>query len=113
MKLRAQYPDRSRFIIVPGVIRMHYNLINREGLNKHNRVYRLTAYIDDILINKIYVPDEFRTFFEKRVKMIPSPFNSYGFAGHKITSETKPRFQATVNFGKRYEPWVESVALFK
>ena len=92
---------------------MYYNLLKKEPANKDNRVYRLRASINDILINKIYVPDEFREFFETQVKAMPSPFTSYGFVLHKITPDTRPRFQATVNFGKRYEPWIESVALFQ
>ena len=113
LKLRARYPDPSRFIILPGLIRMYYNLLKKEPANKDNRVYRLRASINDILINKIYVPDEFHEFFETQVKAMPSPFTSYGFVLHKITPDTRPRFQATVNFGKRYEPWIESVALFQ
>lgn len=91
--LRARYPDRQRYAIVNGRLSA---LI--EGPIQRRR---LTARLDEMDVNAIRVPHEYRPIVEPFVQ---APYNS---------ADREPRFAATVNFGKRFEPWIVALALLE
>jgi uncharacterized protein DUF4824 len=89
--LRAKYPDRTRYAIVHGSVRAQYHAERGAG-------GEWTGHIEDIDNGQINVPLEFR----KAIGSVPQ------------TREWEPPqasspFQATVAFGKRFEPWVTAV----
>jgi hypothetical protein len=88
--LRAKYPDRTRYAIVRGRVRP---TPGRDGAPSGGAV---TAVIND----SVNVPLDMRNAFAGVQR------RSYGFGQAYVG----PRFEATVAFGKRFEPWLVGVA---
>jgi hypothetical protein len=86
--LSAKYADRSRYAIVRGRV--------RPTLQGDSVGGTVAAVIND----SVNVPLDLRKVFEG------VPPRSYGF-GQRYMG---PRFEATVAFGKRFEPWLVGVA---
>ena len=91
--LRAQYPDRQRHAIVNGRLSLMI-----EG-NPGRR--RVTAQVDELDVAAIRVPHMYREVVEPFVQP-----NAY-------PDDHEPRFAATVNFGRRFEPWIVDLSLLK
>nr|NIQ02513.1 DUF4824 family protein [Nitrospinaceae bacterium]NIR56468.1 DUF4824 family protein [Nitrospinaceae bacterium]NIS86929.1 DUF4824 family protein [Nitrospinaceae bacterium]NIT83767.1 DUF4824 family protein [Nitrospinaceae bacterium]NIU45970.1 DUF4824 family protein [Nitrospinaceae bacterium] len=102
--LRNKYPDRSKYIIAPAAFKIHREKIYSKPLPASKR-YFLSGRVDEILVEDIHVPNEFREFFIAEIK---SPTIQY-LPHDKPTSDLKPRYSVTVNYGKRYEPWIAAV----
>ncbi|MDD5057457.1 MAG: DUF4824 family protein [Sideroxydans sp.] len=77
--LRASYPDRSRYAIVRGLIRLGSMYVNKQTV--------IGGYITELHSDQINVPLDFRQAFDNGSS-----------------------FQATVAFGQRLEPWLESAS---
>jgi hypothetical protein len=88
--LRAQYPDRQRYAIVNG--RLSLMIEGKPGRS------RLTAQVTQLDVDEIRVPHMYRELVEPLVQ------STY-------TSDRAPRFAATVNFGRRFEPWIVDLSL--
>jgi hypothetical protein len=90
--LRAKYTDRTRYAIVHGQVRAHY-----EGGASGSGLW--TGYIqaiDNVLLN---VPGEFR-----------QTIGTLADAGAWVTAaEPGKPLRVTVAFGKRFEPWITGV----
>jgi hypothetical protein len=87
--LRAKFPDRARYAIVQGKVRVTY-------LSGRGKQARWTGYIDDILNDQVNVPLEFR----KTIESAPGTVRRFPAAA------AGPAFEVTVAFGKRFEPWI-------
>lgn len=81
--LRKQYPDRARFAIVRGFVRPQF-----VAYNKQEQLY---GYISALSVSKINVPLDFQE------KLLIG------------TSGGKAKFNATVTWGQRLEPWLMAV----
>ena len=92
--LRAKYPDRARYAIVHGRVRPA-GVSGREGRGSHG------GYVDGIANDNLHAPLEFKPAFEGAV------------AGYSGQSSTRARYEATVQFGKRLEPWIAQAAKLK
>jgi Domain of unknown function (DUF4824) len=90
--LRAKYADRTKYAIVSGRVRAA-----RFG-NRIARAY--SGYVDAVSIDAVNVPLEFRAAFEGA-----TPYNEYAPAPAPLV-----RYEATVAFGKRLEPWITQAA---
>lgn len=91
--LRAQYPDRHRYAIVHG--RLDVAIQGSPGQK------RVIAQVSDLDVDAIRVPHMYRALVE--------PFTqSNGYA-----ADGEPRYMATVNFGRRFEPWIVDLALLR
>jgi len=88
--LRAKYADRSRYAIVLGRVRP-----TLEGNGA-----RVGGYVTAVINDSVNVPLDMRKAFEG------VPPRSYGF-GQRYAG---PEIEATVAFGKRFEPWLAGVA---
>lgn len=88
--LRAKYPDRAHYAIVRGRVRP---LVSGSG-----RSLTLSGYVGELSVDEISVPLEFRNVFERAL-----PNLAMGAPG-------LARFDATVSFGKRLEPWLTAAA---
>jgi hypothetical protein len=86
--LRAKYPDRDRYAIVLGKVRLSYHF----GRGKEAR---WTGYIEDLVNDQVNVPLAFRKAIESAPRSVP-PAAAPG---------ARP-FEVTVAFGKRFEPWI-------
>jgi hypothetical protein len=87
--LRAKYSDRTRYAIVRGRVRP---IVQGDGT-------RVGGYVTAVINDSVNVPLDRRKAFEG-----VSP-RSYGF-GQRYTG---PEIEATVAFGKRFEPWLVGV----
>jgi hypothetical protein len=87
--LRQRYPDRSRFLIVGGVVRPHYLPGEK----------RLRGYIQRLDIASIHIPLDKRALFEPLVQV----------RKHAVYGLHRPRYEVTLRYGSRYEPWIERV----
>ena len=87
--LRAKYADRSRYAIVRGRV--------RPALEGNGA--RVGGYVSAVINDSVNVPLDMRKTFEG------VPPRSYGF-GQRYAG---PEIEATVAFGKRFEPWLVGV----
>jgi Domain of unknown function (DUF4824) len=90
--LRAKYPDRVRYVIVRGSIRAQYQ-------RDRGAAGLWTGHIEGLDNGQINVPLEFRRAFGT----VPTS-NEW-----ESSPQVGPPFQATVAFGKRFEPWIVAV----
>lgn len=92
-KLRQKYPDTSRFLISPGQVRVstYYNGKTKE---------QYSGSISGLSVEKIHVPLSQRHVFSKFLKEDTLRDNS----------KAGPRYKITLAYGKRFEPWIESVS---
>ena len=89
-KLLEKYSDQNHFIIVLGEIKM-------------SRYYdeKITGYISRINVDNIHVPLKFRKPFDLILEK-KRPYKS-----------RSPRYKVKLAFGRRLEPWIQSVQPYK
>ncbi|MCF8724375.1 hypothetical protein LQ236_002395 [Nitrospina gracilis] len=112
-QLRERYPDRSRHLIVRGIVRIRKSVFpsGERGKNGKNEAV-INGYIQKILIDQLHVPYLFRDRFFQFVSKPRywSPARSRR-AGKK--NEMGPRYAVTLSYGKRYEPWITEITELK
>lgn len=97
--LRTRYPDRTRYIITPAKVRLR--LIPANSSQKRQQPV-LSGYVDEILTDTIHVP-------RGRLGVLASlKTNEPNFYDGRKDTFT-PRYQVTLKYGRRYEPWVAKV----
>ena len=108
--LRKQYTDQSKYIITPAVFRisMQYSY-SKKGQPKTSSKRYLSGHIKEVLISEIHVNSDYRSFFTSGIK---THTNTY-LPDNKPLSKLEPRYQVTLNYGKRYEPWIADVKKLK
>lgn len=89
--LRERYADRSRFAVVAGRVRP--TLSGAEGKRQ------VLGYVRTMSVERVNVPLEFLPVFEAL-----GPTRTYG------RDAQRPRFEATVAYGRRLEPWLISAS---
>lgn len=94
--LRAKYPDRGRYAIVRGKVRAYPPAPSGRAQEQ-----RWRGYIESIDTPRVNVPLEFRRQAGMALRAIPR-------AG---PTDPGPRYEVTVAFGKRLEPWVTALAV--
>jgi len=114
--LREKYLNTTKFVITPAVFRisMHYPKtreynpkIMSEAPPPQKR--HLVGRISEILIPEIHVTSNYRSFFISDIKTHTKTYLPKG----KPLSDLEPRYQVTLNYGKRYEPWIADVKKLK
>lgn len=88
--LRAKYADRARFAIARGLVQP------AGGWAKAQRPH--SGYVSALAIDTINVPLELRAAFEGAVPETAADSHS----------QPRARYQATLSYGKRLEPWLAS-----
>lgn len=83
-ELRARYPDRSRYAILPGQV--------GPIVDEYENAVRYRGYIAGVKAGAIHVPLAFRPVFERALR--------------QSGDEMPARFQADVHVGRRLEPWL-------
>ena len=89
--LRTEYPQKDRYIITAGVIRM--DQYYRDNENK------IRGYVQQVSNATIHVPVKHRDFF---MRMLQS-------RSRYLTDGKTPRYQARLAYGSRYEPWLAAL----
>ncbi|MBI2314380.1 MAG: DUF4824 family protein [Betaproteobacteria bacterium] len=93
--LRAKYSDRSRYALVRGQVRPQF-----AGYGKSTR---LAGYVSRLSVESVNVPHEFRGVLE--------PVLQRGAGSPSVSPSMKAApFEATVAFGRRFEPWMTAAA---
>ncbi len=103
-KLRKRYSNQSKYIITPAVfdISMYYSGVKKEGPFLSGRIKNLS-------IPEIHVNSDYRTFFISDIKTHTTIY----LPRDKPLSDLEPRYQVTLNYGQRYEPWIVNVQKLK
>ena len=108
IQLRQRYPERNQFVIVQAQMRLYFS---REGKTESGERWpvHLRGEVTQLLIDDIHVPFELRTVLDTLPR-------SEGHHGRTPSSpfvrpgEVKePRYEVTLRFGKRHEPWVTAI----
>lgn len=87
--LRQRYPDRERFLILPGYVRPTANKSKTEG-------WRLGGNVSGLLSSSINVPYRWRKVLHP---VLPKE------------ARTEAKFEVDVVFGQRLQPWIERIEL--
>jgi len=87
--LRQRYPERDRFIVLPAVIDVRWE--PESGADDEPRAARIEGYIAWSAVSRVHV----------------SRRHAELFAG--LPDDGRPRYAVTLNFGRRYEPWIAGV----
>ena len=90
--LRAKYPDRGRYLIVKATLRPR--TVTRD------KQTRIGGYLSALAVSQINVPHALRPALEPALR-----------SQRRTTDEPGARFEATIAFGQRLEPWIEAVAV--
>lgn len=87
VKLREKYPERDRYIIVKGVVRMFF---------WHGEQKKLAGQVERILNQKIHLPTEHHHLFEQLD----------GYRVYSSSARKPPRYKAQIAYGSRLEPYL-------
>ena len=100
-ELRSRYPDRGRDLIVPALVRMSYGSKDRKIVAR--------GFIVKILSDDLHLSRDLaaRLLALPGMKRSGRRFSYPGFA-----ENTPPRYEATVRWGRRHEPWVVGVTVY-
>ena len=108
--LRKQYPDKSKYIITPAVFDISMNYIPRKKTPpKSPKKPYLSGWVRAISIPQIHVTSDYRSFFISDIKTHTKTY----LPRDKPLSDLEPRYQVTLNYGQRYEPWIADVQKLK
>lgn len=89
-KLRQRYPDRSKFIIMRGIVGLECRYKNKK---------EVVGHIADIRIDKINVPLSYRKLFDSIEAQDKS----------EKRGQKSPRYKVQVTYGSRFEPWIQGI----
>jgi hypothetical protein len=103
-QLRKQYSDQSKYIITPAVfdISMYYSGVKKEGPFLSGRIKNLS-------IPEIHVNSDYQSFFTTDIKTHTLQYHPL----EKPLSDLDPRYEVTLNYGQRYEPWIAGTQKIK
>ncbi len=90
--LGMQYPDKAKYIITRGEIGIH---LGGTGVNDRH----LVGSIKQVSVEAIHVPLPFTQLIEPLIADVRG-----GSDGRP------PRYQVTINYGLRFEPWITGIA---
>jgi hypothetical protein len=88
--LKKKYPDQSRYIIAPGIVKVDWNYENKKPV--------LNGHVAHLLVENIHVPLEFRR-----------PMDDILLNKHPDQETDSPRYKVQLAYGARFEPWIRSV----
>lgn len=102
--LRQKYPDGSKFMITKGVVDLRYNYFRNRARDPF-----LWGWVKKISVDEINVPSDMRDFFLDLKKGEDGARSLYSSGSYLAKGE--PRYQVTLKYGKRYEPWIARAKL--
>ena len=99
--LKEKYADGSKYIITKAQIRVSFTPGSKE-------VY---GYLSRLSVSKVHVPHNFRQVIDPILHFTHKKGTS--FRRDDTTTTHPPRYQVTIAYGKRYEPWIISIEPYK
>jgi hypothetical protein len=104
-KLRERYADRSKYIVLPGIV----DLMCSYDKNKSE----IMGNITDIRIDRINVPLTYRNVFDSILAQDKySKDEQTGFSNkfnYRARGKKSPRYKVELAYGSRFEPWIQRV----
>lgn len=101
--LRNRYPDRQCYAVTPAVV----GLFMRYGRSTE-KAEEVFGSISEILCDHVTIPLNMQGQLAEFAHRPEASWSDI-YSGER-TNVKAPRFSAVIKYGKRYEPWVESVA---
>ena len=98
--LRSKYPDAQRFLIVPSLVRLLYQVKWDPNTRRYLPDAYLCGSVVQMQVNQIAVPPSQRGVFEALGK------SSYEFFGTPEGRARGPRYSAILYYGNHHEPWI-------
>ncbi|MBZ5637785.1 MAG: DUF4824 family protein [Acidobacteriia bacterium] len=105
--LRRRYPDRSRYVVARGIMRVFAAPGSGEELR---------GQVVSLLIREIHVPRSQRSLLDSLITRNRDAKDSAGSAAAHAAGKIAagpplgpPRYKVRVRWGRRLEPWIESV----
>ena len=89
--LRQQYPDNTRYLLLKGLAGVYVNRVN-------NKTRSYSGYIKSLSIPDINIPIDYHDVLKPALEQ-----------GYRSEQDQPPRYEVTLNIGKRLEPWVVGV----
>jgi len=99
--LRQRYPDRGRFIIAPGLVRI---------MPSGPKGGQPRGAVSHLLVESLSLSDRHRDQLEKILRGFEVPAGKPDSPG-LMTPEQRPRLRFTLCYGQNYEPWVADIRL--
>ena len=99
--LRERYPDGHRYVITRGVVRIRLEERRFEDDTPLPEP-RVSGWIGSVVPDQVFVPQPYSQLLQR---LRPSDAES------NAKPAGEPRFAATISWGSRHEPWVQSVRL--
>ena len=110
VELRRRYPDRRRTTVVPAVVRL---TLDHTWNARGERVGppRVRGYVAGLLVSDIHVPHSLRPPLEA---LGPGALRgaAWRFTGEPADAP-RPRYEVTVSYGRRLEPWLTAIRLIE
>jgi len=109
-ELRRRYADREHFIVSGAVARLSLQR-SWDDKTKTWKDARLEGYVSEILPSEIHVPLGMRKVLDD-LRAQAKPDGSAGwldYSGYMTWLQGPPRYQVTLRYGRRLEPWIESI----
>lgn len=108
VQLRQRYPERHQFVIVRAETRLHLVREGKTSSGEH-RPSHLHGVITHLLIDEIHVPFEQRAILDTLLRPEPERHSTPRGPFVKPEEMKEPRYEVTLRFGTRYEPWIMSI----
>ncbi len=110
LELRRRYPDRSRYVLARGTVRM---LVEPAAAGPPAKPARVYGVVGSLLVDAIHVPPGQRALLDSLVasdRRAAPPKTPPG-ASRETGAEPwhPPRYRVRVRWGHRLEPWIVSV----
>lgn len=108
IQLRQRYPERNQFVIVRAQVRLY---LAREGkiASGEHRPAHLRGEVTQLLLDDIHVPFELRdvldTLSRSEAERRWTPHGPFV----RPDEVKEPRYEVTLRFGKRHEPWITAI----
>lgn len=105
-QLRQQYSEPHRFIIARAQVRLAFREGKTESGERHPA--HLRGYVTHVLTEEIHVPYEWRHILNRITggkSIYKNVWNSFDWQ----PNPKEPRYEVTLRYGKRHEPWITAV----
>jgi hypothetical protein len=103
--LRSRYSDRSRYVITPAVAQLFIRTANPPDRTK-TEIY---GSISEVLDDDVTVPRHLQGSLAGLAGKPQEAWSEFYVPEPGGAQVKEPRYSAIVKYGKRHEPWVESV----
>jgi len=110
--LRKQYSDRGRFIIAPALVRLQFlaSVRDPEHPSAPEQPAKVRGSVAQILVNEVHVPRSMRRFLDEVMAAQKAERERNKEAmPYVLPEDREPRYAVTIQYGRRYEPWVVDV----